>query len=106
MKDFEKLYYLHKEELYRYLFGLTHVLEQAGDLMQETFLQAMLGIGRFLPGEQCQNLAIRYRAEPMAEGNEKAPGKRWNTMTCWKPMPGRRWRRLLQTERRCTALKG
>ena len=47
MKDFEKLYYLHKEELYRYLFGLTHDPEQAGDLMQETFLQAMLGIGRF-----------------------------------------------------------
>lgn len=47
MKDFEKLYYLHKEELYRYLLGLTHDPEQAGDLMQETFLQAMLGIGRF-----------------------------------------------------------
>ena len=47
LKDFEKLYYLHKEELYRYLLGLTHDPEQAGDLMQETFLQAMLGIGRF-----------------------------------------------------------
>ena len=47
MKDFEKLYYLHKEELYRYLLGLTHHPEQAGDLMQETFLQAMLSIGRF-----------------------------------------------------------
>ena len=47
MKDFEKLYYLDKEELYRYLLGLTHDPEQAGDLMQETFLQAMLGIGRF-----------------------------------------------------------
>lgn len=47
LKDFEKLYYLHKEELYRYLLGLTHHPEQAGDLMQETFLQAMLSIGRF-----------------------------------------------------------
>ena len=48
MKDFKKLYYLHKEELYRYLLGLTHHPEQAGDLMQETFLQAMLSsIGRF-----------------------------------------------------------
>ena len=45
MKDFEKLYYLHKEELYRYLFGLTHDPEQAGDLMQETFLQAMRLMG-------------------------------------------------------------
>ncbi len=26
MKDFEKLYYLHKEELYRYLFGLTYMI--------------------------------------------------------------------------------
>ena len=41
LKDFEKLYYLHKEELYRYLLGLTHHPEQAGDLMQETFLQTM-----------------------------------------------------------------
>ncbi|MDD3192379.1 MAG: RNA polymerase sigma factor [Oscillospiraceae bacterium] len=47
MKEFEMLYHLHKEELYRYLLGLTRDPEQAGDLLQETFLQAMLGIGRF-----------------------------------------------------------
>ena len=47
MKEMEQLYRRHKDELYRYLLALTGDREAAGDLLQETFLQAMLGIGRF-----------------------------------------------------------
>lgn len=47
MKNMEQLYYLHKDELYRYLLSLTGDPDSAGDLLQETFLQAMLSIPRF-----------------------------------------------------------
>ena len=66
MKDFEKLYYLHKEELYRYLFGLTHDPEQAGDLMQETFLQAARKYGA-LARTEYDDLLETYARQTLEE---------------------------------------
>ncbi len=47
MQELERWYHLHQEELYHYLLGLTHDPELAEDLLQETFLQAILGFSRF-----------------------------------------------------------
>lgn len=47
MKEIEKLYLLYKQDIYYYLFSLTHNNTLSEDLLSETFVNAMTSIPRF-----------------------------------------------------------
>lgn len=47
MKQIEKLYILYKQDIYYYLFSLTHNQTLSEDLLSETFVNAIESISRF-----------------------------------------------------------
>ena len=47
MKQIEKLYLEHKENIYNYLLSITHNPTLAEDLLSETFMKAIYSIGSF-----------------------------------------------------------
>lgn len=47
MKEIEKLYILYKQDIYYYLFSLTHNHTLSEDLLSETFVNAMTSIAGF-----------------------------------------------------------
>lgn len=47
MKEIEKLYILYKQDIYYYLFSLTHNHTLSEDLLSETFVNAIASISRF-----------------------------------------------------------
>lgn len=47
MKSIETLYSEYRQDVYRYLLGLTRDPSRAEDLLSETFVQAIRGVGRF-----------------------------------------------------------
>ncbi|WP_069998059.1 RNA polymerase sigma factor [Cellulosilyticum sp. I15G10I2] len=47
MKHIEHLYILYKQDIYRYLMGLTHDSDLSEDLLSETFINAIASISRF-----------------------------------------------------------
>lgn len=50
MQEVERLYRMYRDDIYRYLCGLTHDPALAEDLLSETFLKALQGISRFSGG--------------------------------------------------------
>jgi len=47
VKQIEKLYLEHKQNVYNYLLGLTHNPILSEDLLSETFVKAIYSIGNF-----------------------------------------------------------
>lgn len=47
MEELEQLYRQYRQEVYRYLCGLTHDAQLAEDLLSETFLKALRGLSRY-----------------------------------------------------------
>ena len=47
MKEIEALYSAYKDDVYRYLIALTHDPSLSEDIMQDTFVEAILSIHRF-----------------------------------------------------------
>ena len=47
MKEIETLYSEYKDDVFRYLYALTHNASFSEDLMQDTFVEAILSIHRF-----------------------------------------------------------
>lgn len=50
MQELERLYRAYRDDIYRYLCGLTHDPALAEDLLSETFLKALQGLSRFTGG--------------------------------------------------------
>jgi len=51
--DFEKMVVGHREYLFNLALSLTHDCNRADDLVQETYLKALVGYGLFRPGTNC-----------------------------------------------------
>ncbi len=51
--DFDKMVIGHREYLFNLALSLTHDCNRADDLVQETYLKALVGYGLFRPGTNC-----------------------------------------------------
>ena len=76
MRTLEELYRAYRDDVYRYLYSLTRDAAQAEDLLSETFLQALQNAASYRGEAGEKDLAVRYRAQPLAARAAQAPPHR------------------------------
>ena len=69
----EDIYRKHAEGVYRYLFSLCGEADTAEELTQETFCQALKGLGTFRGGLHPRLLAVRHCKAPVVQGAGAPP---------------------------------